>query len=111
MTQLTSQPRQPAQVTRNTQIGNITVEQIAICLGSNSDHLVGSIRGCFNCTPIYGGARLALAYDPDDYYVFLESSSSFSKHFNDICVITLGRTIGTTFPIAVNSSCECKYFI
>ena len=39
------------------------------------------------------------SYDPDDYYVDLETSSSFSKHFNDICVITLGRMTGTTFPV------------
>ena len=45
-----------------------------------------------------------MSYDPNDYYIDLESSDSFSKHFNDICVITLGRTTGTTFPIAINSN-------
>ena len=30
------------------------------------------------------------------------SSSSFSKHFNGISVIILGRTTGTTFPVAIN---------
>ena len=38
--QLTSQPSQPTHVTRNTQIGNISVEQIATSLGSEADHLV-----------------------------------------------------------------------
>ena len=46
----------------------------------------------------------ALSYDPDDYYVYLETSGSFSKHFNDISVITLGRMTGTTFPVTINSS-------
>ena len=45
-----------------------------------------------------------MSYDPNDYYIDLKSSDSFSKHFNDICVITLGRTTGTTFPIAINSN-------
>ena len=39
----------------------------------------------------------------DDYYVDLETSSSFSKHFNDICVFTLGQMTGTTFPVTINS--------
>ena len=42
-----------------------------------------------------------MSYDPDDYYVDLETSGSFSKHFN-ICVMTLGRMTGTTFPVAIN---------
>ena len=33
-------------------------------------------------------------------------SSSFSKHFNDICVITLGRMTGTTFPVTINLQME-----
>ena len=37
--QLTSQPSQN-QITRNTQIGNVTVEQIAATLGSDPDHVV-----------------------------------------------------------------------
>ena len=40
--------------------------------------------------------------DPDDYYVDLDTSSSFSKHFN-ICIITLGQITGTTFPVNINS--------
>ena len=43
------------------------------------------------------------SYESDDYYVDLESSSSCSNHFNDICVITLGRTAGTKFSVAINS--------
>ena len=40
-----------------------------------------------------------MQYDPDSYYVDLESSSSFSKHFNRIYVLELGRRMGTTFPV------------
>ena len=38
--QLTSQMSQHGQITRNTQIGNIEVEQMAMSLGSDLDHLV-----------------------------------------------------------------------
>ena len=38
---------QPSQITRNTQIGNITVEQIATSLGSNLDHLVEALEDVF----------------------------------------------------------------
>ena len=58
--QPTSQMSQHNQITRNTQTGNISLEQMATLLGS------------------------------DDCCVDLETSSSFSTHFNDICVITLG---------------------
>ena len=43
LTQSTSQPSQN-QITRNTQIGNITVEQIATTLGSNPDHVVEALE-------------------------------------------------------------------
>ena len=39
-------------------------------------------------------------------YVDLETSSSFSKHFNDICVISLGRMTDTMFPVTINSQME-----
>ena len=42
-TQSTSQPSQN-QITRNTQIGNVTVEQIATTLGSNPDHVVKALE-------------------------------------------------------------------
>ena len=93
------------------QIGNISVEQIATSLGSDPDHLVEALEEVF-CAPQptegqdapgQESAWLTLSYDPDDYYVNLGTSSSFSKHFNDICVITLGQMAGTTFPVTINS--------
>ena len=45
--QLTSQPSHPSHpthVTRNTQSGNIAVEQITTSLGSNLDHLVEALE-------------------------------------------------------------------
>ena len=47
-TQSTSQMSQHGQITRNTQIGNISVEQIAMSLGS--DHLVEALGDVF-CAP------------------------------------------------------------
>ena len=44
--QLTSPPSQN-QITRNTQIGNITVEQIATALGSDPDHMVEALEDVF----------------------------------------------------------------
>ena len=38
---------QPSQITRNTQIGNMSVEQIATSLGSNPDHLVEALEDVF----------------------------------------------------------------
>ena len=109
--QSTSQTTQHGQITRNMQIGNVSVEQIATSLGSDPDHLVEVLEEVFSVpqpteeqdTQELESASLALSYDPDDYYVDLETSSSFSKHFNDICVITLGRMTGTTFPVTINS--------
>ena len=43
LTQLTSQPSQN-QITRNTQIGNVTVKQIATTLGSDPDHVVETLE-------------------------------------------------------------------
>ena len=48
--QLTSQMSQHSQITRNTQIGNISVEQIATSLGSDPDHLVEVLEEVF-CAP------------------------------------------------------------
>ena len=45
--QLTHQMSQPCQITRNTQIGNIPVEQIAMSLGSDPDHLVEALEDVF----------------------------------------------------------------
>ena len=43
--QSTSQTSQHSQITRNTQIGNISVEQIAMSLGSDSYNLVEALGG------------------------------------------------------------------
>ena len=48
--QLPSQMSQHSQITRNTQIGNISVEQMAMLLGSDLDHLVEALEEVF-CTP------------------------------------------------------------
>ena len=45
--QLTSQMSQHSQITRNMQIGNISVEQIAMSLGSDPDHLVEALGDVF----------------------------------------------------------------
>ena len=42
--QMTSQP---SQITRNTQIGNISVEQMATSQGSNPDHLIEALEEVF----------------------------------------------------------------
>ena len=73
-------------------------------MGSDPDHLVEALEEVFGSqsteeqdTQEDETTSLAPSCDPDDYYVDLEISSSFSKHFNNICVITLGRMTGTTF--------------
>ena len=48
--QMTSQMSQHSQITRNTQIGNISVEQMATSLGSDLDHLVEALEEVF-CVP------------------------------------------------------------
>ena len=107
--QSTSQTSQHGKITQNMQIGNVSVEQMAMSMDSDPDHLVEALEEVFcsqsteeQDTQEEETAWLALSYDPDDYYVDLETSSSFSKHFNDICVITLGRMTGTTFPVTIN---------
>ena len=50
LTQLTSQTSQHSQITRNMQIGNISVEQIATSLASDPDHLVEALGDVF-CAP------------------------------------------------------------
>ena len=49
-TQSTSQTSQQSQITRNTQIGNILVEQMAMSLGSDPDHLVEALEEIL-CAP------------------------------------------------------------
>ena len=48
--QSTIQMSQHSQITRNTQIGNISVEQMAMSLGSDPDHLVEALEEVF-CVP------------------------------------------------------------
>ena len=48
--QPTSQMSQHIQITRNMQIGNISVEQMATSLGSDLDHLVEALEEVF-CAP------------------------------------------------------------
>ena len=50
LVQSTSQMSQHSQITRNTQIGNILVEQIATSLCSDPDHLVEALEEVF-CAP------------------------------------------------------------
>ena len=77
---------------------------MGMSMGSNLDHLVEALEEVFGTpqsteeqgTREEETAWLAPFYDLDDYYVDLETSSSFSKHFNDICVIILGKMTGTT---------------
>ena len=45
-----SQTSQHSQITRNMQIGNISVEQMATSLGSDPDHLVEALEEVF-CAP------------------------------------------------------------
>ena len=46
-TTLTQMTSQPSQITRNTQIGDISVEQVATSLGSNLDHLIEALEEVF----------------------------------------------------------------
>ena len=90
-TQLTSQTSQYGKITQNMQIGNVSVEQMATSMGSDPDHLVEALEEVF-------GSQSTKEQD-------LKNRSSFSKHFN-ICVITLGRMTGTTFPVTINLQME-----
>ena len=83
---------------------------MATSMSSNLDHLVEALEEVFclsqsteeQDTQEKETACLAPSYNPDDYYVDLETSGSFSKPFNDICIITLGRMTGTMFPVTIN---------
>ena len=46
-TQLTSQTSQHGKITQNMQIGNISVEQMAMSMGSDPDHLVEALEEVF----------------------------------------------------------------
>ena len=90
---------QPSPIMRNMQIGNISVEQIATSLGAKPDHLVEALEEIYTPEAPEQDLEnqeespqwLSKSYQPEDYYVDLESSSSFSKHFNDVCVIQVGQ--------------------
>ena len=45
--QSTSQTSQHGQITQNTQIGNVSVEQMAMSMGSNLDHPVEALEEVF----------------------------------------------------------------
>ena len=47
LTQLTSQTSQHGKITQNTQIGNVSVEQMATLMGSDPDHLVEALEEVF----------------------------------------------------------------
>ena len=47
MTQLTSQTSQHGKISRNTQIGNVSVEQMATSMGCDPDHLVEALEEVF----------------------------------------------------------------
>ena len=46
-TQSTSQTSQHGEITQNTQIGNVSVEQMAMSMGSDPDHLVKALEEVF----------------------------------------------------------------
>ena len=48
---------QHGQITQNTQIGNVSVEQMAMSMGSNLDHLVEGTRRDIWYTSIYRRIR------------------------------------------------------
>ena len=66
LVQLTSQPSQPTHVTRNTQIGNISVEQIATSLGSEADHLVEVLEEVLVAPPTLQRSRTHLHLSHND---------------------------------------------
>ena len=47
--QSTSQTSQHGQITQNMQIGNVSMEQMAMSMGSNPDHLVEALEEVFVC--------------------------------------------------------------
>ena len=105
----------PSQIIKSTQIGKITVEQIVTALGLETDHLTEALEEVYP-TPsqedlecqVVEPQRLVAQDDPDNYHVDLESSSSFSKHFNEVYVLELGRRMGTTFPVMADPNIKIK---
>ena len=100
----------PSQITKSTQIGNISIEQLATSLGKETDHVIEVPEEVFGAPApdenlecqVVEPQWLITGYDPDDYYVDLESSNSCRNHFNDVCVLTLGRRTETIFPVTIN---------
>ena len=45
--QLTSQTSQHGKITQNTQIGNVSVEEMAMLMGSDPDHLLEALEEVF----------------------------------------------------------------
>ena len=52
-TQLTSQTSQHGQITQNMQIGNVSMEQMAMSMGSNPGHLVEALEEVFVCLSLW----------------------------------------------------------
>ena len=56
----------PSQITKSTQIGNITVEQIATALGLETDHLTEALEEVYP-TPSQEDLWNAKWWNPNDY--------------------------------------------
>ena len=105
---------QPSPFTPTTQIGKITVSDLATKMGSQVEDVAAAINKVQEAqTPtedlesqVIESQWLANQYNPDNYYVDIESSCSSSNHFNQICVLTLGKWTGTMFPVKVSPSIQ-----
>ena len=83
--EMTNSTSHPSQITKSTQIGNISVEQIAMALETN--HLIEALEEVYPAPyqedlecQVVESQWLTAQYDPDNYYIDLESGSSFSKY-------------------------------
>ena len=105
---------QPSHINGSTQIGNITVYQFATSMGHSMDHIIKALKETFGNTEAKGDSVatmvepqwLLAGYDPNKYYVDLESSGSSSNHCNEICVLTLGKCTRTMFPVTISPALQ-----
>ena len=73
------------------------------------DHIIEALKETFGNTEAKEDSKttvmepqwLLAGYDPDKYYVDLENSGSSSNHFNQICVLILGKHTTTMFPVTI----------
>ena len=108
--ELTQIISQPSQITKATQIGNISVEQLATFIGKETDHIIEALEEVFGTpTPeenlecqVVEPQWIVAGYDLDNYYIDLESTNSCRNHVNYVCILTLGRRTRTTFPVTSN---------